>query len=75
MSAQASIWIDRLEKLEVDGDGVRLWLSSDDAFIKLRLSRHQLRMLVERGGIALAEAAGIDRHKLVELERRSPRHG
>lgn len=62
-----TIWIDKLDRLEIDGDGVRICLASDDTCVKLRMSRHQLRRFIESGRFALAEAEAIDRNKLVAM--------
>lgn len=64
-----TIWIDRLDKLEIDGDGVRLCLNSDDHCIKLRMSRHQLRRFIEHANIAMREQAAIDRNKVVGMRK------
>lgn len=64
-----TIWIDCLDRLEIDGDGVRLHLRSDDASVKLRMSRHQLQKFVAHADIALREQAAIDRNKVVGMRK------
>ena len=59
-----AIWIDRLEKLEIDGESVRVVLGSEDSFVHLRMSRAQLRSFAERARIQLAEMETIERKRV-----------
>lgn len=63
------VWIDGLDRLEIDGDGVRIFLKSDDVSIKLRMSRHQLRRFVEHATIELRAQEVIDRDKVVGMRK------
>jgi hypothetical protein len=63
----ATLWIDQPVQIEIDGDGVKITLSSGDDRQQYRMSRNSMRHIVERGRRLLDAAEAKDRTTIIKM--------
>lgn len=61
------IWIDAIESIKVDGNGVLVVRRTGTRRSVIRMSRHEFRKAVEHGKRLLDEADIMERQRIAEL--------